>query len=166
MAEAPEQSLAFSEGQIMERIDDAGEKARVGPLDPDFLLILLLVAIPFDIVFAVLEIVALFTAELPKLISIPLNIIPFIIICGWSVWRTGQMIKRREEQKKSLEKAITKQSAALQKQLTGQMAKKGARVMVRRVLIRGAIAFLGGVVPIVALIPFWTITVILTLKEK
>lgn len=162
--ENPEENL--NNRQITQRIEDAGEKAKVSPLDPDFLLILLLIALPFDVLSAILEIINMPTLQISKVISFLINMIPFVIICGWSIWRTGQMVKAREEQKKSLEKAISKQSANIQKQLARQMTKTGIKAVTRRLVIRGAIAFLGSSIHFIAFIPFWTITIILTLKEK
>lgn len=163
-ADLPEEKIDL-QGMI-QKMELAAEKAKVSPFDPDFLIILLLVAVPFDIILAILEIIGLFAFQIPKIISIPLNLIPFIIICAWSVWRVGEIIRTREEQKKTLQKAVAKQSAALQKKLATQIAKVGTKSAVRKVLLRGAIAILGGILPIVALIPFWTITTILILREK
>ncbi len=152
--------------QITARIEDAGEKAKVHPLDPDFLIMLFAVALPFDIIFAIFELIGLLTGEIPKIIAIPLNFIAFGVISGWSIWRTGKISKSREEQKRAFEKTILKKGTALEKQLAKSLARRGLRIAVRRILIRGVVAVIGGILPLIAFIPFWSISVILVLREK
>jgi len=170
-----EEELTISEQEIREveeMVERAGASARISPLDPDFILVLFGAAIPFDIIFGILELLGLLSAWVPispvtlKIISIILNILAFTIICGWAIWRSQKIIKTREAQKKALQETLAKRGMALEKQLTKALAKRGMKALVRRVLIRGLVAVIGGILPLVAFIPFWTITVILTLREK
>jgi len=43
---------------------------------------------------------------------------------------------------------------------------KGMKGPLRRTLVRAGIALLGELAPFVGIVPFWSISVILTLKEK
>lgn len=146
--------------QILKEIEDAGIKARVHPLDPDFLAFALPLAIIFDLLDIIFELTSVFV--LPKAVGVALDVFTGLIIGGWIYYRTGKIIKSREEQKKALQRAITKRGAALQQQLTKGVIKSP----VRRALTRAGIAFLGEIIPLVGLIPFWTISVISTLREK
>ena len=160
MAEAVEQYLTDEE--IIGRIEDAGEKARVSPFDPDFLCF----ALPFAIVFDALDIILELTSfiAVPKLIGIAFDVFVFFVLCypGWIYWRTGKIVKSREEQKQALQKKMAEKSTKLQQQLARRVTKSA----LRRTLVRGSIVLLGELIPFVGLIPFWTIAVISTLKEK
>jgi len=153
-----EQSL--NEEQIAERVDDAGEKARVGPFDPDFLCFALPFAIIVDAIDIVLELTSIIV--IPKLLGIAMDAFTFAIIGGWIYWRTNRIIKSREEQKMALEKQMVQKTAQMQQQL----AKGVAKSPFRKTLTKMGSTLIGELIPFVGLVPFWTISVILTLREK
>jgi ABC-type transport system involved in cytochrome bd biosynthesis fused ATPase/permease subunit len=157
MAETVQQYI--SDEEVLGRIEDAGEKARVSPLDPDFLCFALPVAMIFDAIDIVLELTSILVV--PKLVGMAMDVFTFAVIGGWIFYRTGKIIKSREEQKKALLKRIGKQRMGLKKQLA-----KGLKSPLRRTLARAGIALLGELAPLVGLVPFWSISVILTLREK
>jgi ABC-type transport system involved in cytochrome bd biosynthesis fused ATPase/permease subunit len=141
-------------------IEDAGEKTRVSPLDPDFLLFALPFAMIVDAIDIVLELASFLV--IPKLIGIGMDIFTFSVIGGWIYFRTNKIIKRRKEQKEALQKQMTQKAGKMEQQLM-----KGAvKGPLRKTLVRAGVAMLGELIPFVGLIPFWTISVILTLKEK
>ena len=141
-------------------IEDAGKKTRVSPLDPDFLLFALPFAMIVDAIDIVLELASFLV--IPKLIGIGMDIFTFSVIGGWIYFRTNKIIKRRKEQKEALQKQMTQKAGKMEQQLM-----KGAvKGPLRKTLVRAGVAMLGELIPFVGLIPFWTISVILTLKEK
>ena len=151
---------AAAELSAEQSIEDAGEKARVSPLDPNFLIFALPFALLVDAIDIILELTSILI--IPKLIGIAIDVVVFAIIGGWIYWRTRRIIKSREKQKQSLQKKMAEKSAKMQQQL----AKGAVKGPLRKTLIRGGIALLGELIPFVGIIPFWTISVILTLKEE
>ena len=141
-------------------IEDAGEKARVSPFDPDFLLFALPLAVIFDAIDIILEITGIFV--IPKLIGMAMDIFTFAVIGGWIYFRTNKIIKSREEQKMALQKQMTQKAGKMQQQL----AKGAVKGPLRKTLVRTGIVLLGELIPFVGLFPFWTFSVIMTLKEK
>ena len=141
-------------------VEDAGEKARVSPFDPDFLLF----ALPFAVFLDALDIVLELTSILvvPKLIGWAMDAFTFAIIGGWIFYRTGKIIKSRQKQQEALQKKMGTQAAKMQQQVI-KGAMKGP---LRKTLVRAGAALLGELIPFVGLVPFWTISVILTLKEE
>ena len=141
-------------------VEDAGEKARVSPFDPDFLLF----ALPFAVFLDALDIVLELTSILvvPKLIGWAMDAFTFAIIGGWIFYRTGKIIKSRQKQQEALQKKMGKQAAKMQQQVI-KGAMKGP---LRKTLVRAGAALLGELIPFVGLVPFWTISVILTLREE
>jgi len=167
MDETAEQSPELNEEQIAERVDDAGEKARVGPFDPDFLCFALPFAIIVDAIDIVLELTSIIV--IPKLLGIAMDAFTFAIIGGWIYWRTGRIIKSREEQKKALQKQMTQKVTQMQQQLAKEATKgatKAAKGPARKTLTRVGATLIGELIPFVGLVPFWTISVILTLREE
>jgi len=158
MAEATVEN--FNEASIDSLANEAAEKVRVNPLDPDFLCFALPFAIIVDAIDIILELTSIFI--LPKAVGIVMDIITFAIIGGWIYWRTGRISKSREEQKKALQKQITQKAGKMQQQL----AKGTVKGPLRKTLTRTGITLLGELIPFVGLVPFWTISVILTLREK
>ena len=145
---------------VEQSIEDAGEKARVSPLDPDFLLFALPFAILVDAVDIILELTSVLV--IPKLIGWAIDAFVFVVIGGWIFYRTGKIIKSRQKQQEVLQKKMGQQAAKMQRQLV-----KGAvKGPLRKTLTRAGVTLLGELIPFVGLIPFWTISVILTLKEK
>ena len=133
---------------------------RVSPLDPDFLLFALPFAILVDAIDIILELTSIFV--LPKAIGIAMDIITFTIIGGWIYWRIGRISKSREEQKRAFQKQLAQKSTQMQQQL----AKGITKGPLRKTFIRVGATLLGELIPFVGLLPFWTISVILTLREK
>jgi hypothetical protein len=158
MAEITKQYL--SERDTIGRIEDAGEKARVSPLDPDFLLFALPFALLVDIIDIILELTSILV--IPKLIGWAMDAFTFVIIGGWIFYRTGKIIKSRQKQQEALQKKMGQQATKMQQQL----AKAVAKGPLRKTLVRAGATLIGELIPFVGLVPFWTISVILTLKEK
>lgn len=159
MEEVAEEVLSGQE--IIESINEAGEKQKISPFDPDFILILLF-AIFVDIIDAILALFVfldLFTISWG--VSIIIDLFIFVIIGNWIYWRVGRIIKSKREQQETLKKAIAKRGESLEKQLA-----RGIKSPFRRTLTRGGLAFLGEIAWLIGLIPFWTISVVLTLREK
>lgn len=140
--------------------EDAGEKAKVSPFDPDFLLFALPFAILVDAVDIVLELTSILV--IPKLIGWAMDAFTFAVIGGWIFYRTGKIIKSRQKQQEALQKKMGTQAAKMQQQL----AKGAVKGPLRKTLVRAGAAMLGELIPFVGLVPFWTISVILTLKEE
>ena len=141
-------------------VEDAGEKAKVSPFDPDFLLFALPFAVFLDAVDIVLELTSILVV--PKLIGWAMDVFTFAVIGGWIFYRTGKIIKSRQKQQEALQKKMGKQAAKMQQQVI-KGAMKGP---LRKTLVRAGAALLGELIPFVGLVPFWTISVILTLREE
>lgn len=179
-----------SEEDVEMEIETAGSDVGVSPLDPDFLLFALPFAFAVDVLDIILEIAGAFVV-IPKIIGIVIDAITFFILIypGWMYWRLGKIEKSKRERQENLQKTVQKgiqQLSKLQKtgkvspqvfdrymRLYGQQmgkiqraAAKAARKPATRALIRGGLIFLGELIIIVGLIPFWTIGVILTLRER
>ncbi len=175
-----------NEKEIESQIEEAGAKERVGPMDPDFLIILFF-AVIVDAIDIVLELTSFLV--IPKLIGIVIDAIVFLIIGGWMYWRT----KKISESKKAALSGITKSLQSQVKKLerlrkigkvdqkvfdryvrryTKQMGKMGtslakaARSPFGRTIIKSSLACLGEIIVIIGLIPFWTISVVLMLREE
>ena len=155
----PDGEVVLSNEEIARQIAAAGEKQRVSPLDPDFLIFILPFALVMDLTDIVLELTSFLV--LPKIIGVGMDIITFAVIGGWIFWRVGRIVKSKKEQQKALEKAIAKRGTAFEKQLA-----KGLKSPLRRAGLRAGIAVLGEIALFVGLLPFWTISVVLTLREK
>lgn len=155
----PNGEVVLSDEQISDKIEGAGAQKRVNPLDPDFLLISFF-AITVDSLDLILDpLIVLLGA--PKLIGAGLDVFTFVIIGGWIYWRVGKIAKSKEARQKALQKTIAKKGATLKKQLA-----KGIKSPLKKTLTRAGIAVIGEIAPFIGLIPFWTISVILTLREK
>jgi len=140
--------------------EDAGEKAKVSPFDPDFLLFALPFAILVDAIDIVLELTSILV--IPKLVGWAMDAFTFAMIGGWIFYRTGKIIKSRQKQQEALQKKMGAQAAKMQQQL----AKGALKGPLRKTLVRAGAALLGELIPFVGLVPFWTISVILTLREE
>ena len=183
------EEFSDNEEKIAIKIEVAGTEAGISPLDPDFLLFALPFAFINDLILAVLEILMLFTKGATKIIAIVVNIIVLIILGSWMHWRLKRIEKNKKDYADSLKKAALfgiKKLSKLQKigdvspkvferyiRLYGkQMGKigrataKAATKPLTKALIRGGLSALGGFIVILGLIPFWTIMVILSLREK
>lgn len=178
-----------SEDEIEVEITTAGADAGVSPLDFDFLLF----ALPFAFIVDILDIVLEITGfvVIPKIVGIIIDVVVSLILVfpGWMYWRTGKIEKSKRERQKSLQEGVQKgirQLSKLQKtgkvsdkvfnrymRLYGQQmgrigraAAKATRKPATKALAKGGLLLLGEIVWILGIIPFWTIGVILTLREK
>jgi len=108
--------------QALERQEQQNvERSRVHPLDPDFLIFALPLALLFDAIDIILEATAFLVV--PKLLGMLFDVFTFALIGGWVYWRTGKIEKAKQGQ--------------------GQVSKKVQRVFVR-VLRRVGLVFLAG----------------------
>lgn len=137
----------------------AGGNNRVSPLDPDFLLITFF-AIALDGLDIVTEIFSI--ALYPKAVGIVLDVFTFFIIGGWIYARTKKIAQSKKQQVES----ITKQLEGRVSQMQKQLAKSAAKNPATKTLLREGITLLGEIIPFLGLLPFWTISVILVLREK
>ncbi len=110
----------------------------VSALDPDFLFMAFLA-----IVIDVLD----FLLEFGTIVSLILG--AFFI--AWMMWKTGQSISAQQLQKQHLDK---------------QAEQRAAKAAVRRALRRGILIFIAELIPLVNLIPFWTIFVFSALRAQ
>ncbi len=178
-----------SDENIRNQIEEAGDKERVFPLDPDFIIALFfaLAVDAIDIAFVILGLLDVYT--LSELLSIGFDIAVLIPITAWMEFRTGKIAQSKRDQVKAIQKNIQQMARRMgtfqkagkvpnevferyMRRYSKQMGRMGkttaraARAPVGRTLLKSGIAFLGEILPIVGVIPFWTITVILTLREK
>lgn len=149
---APEQDSAQEQ--------EAVEKSRVHPLDPDFLVFAMPFAMLVDAIDIILELTSVFI--IPKLIGIVIDIFVFVVISWWMYTRVKRIAQTRDQMKKGAAQKLQKAQQKMQQ----QVAKAAQRGPLRRVLTRGAVVLLGELIPFVGILPFWTIAVFLTLREK
>lgn len=155
MAEA----ISDESGQ-MEQAGEIEEKNIVSAFDPDFLLFALPFAFTFDALDVVLEIFS--EIVIPKLIGIGIDAFVFIVLALWIYKRTKRELMRREEQKQALQQKMRAGAKKLDQQLAKGVAKRASR----KALTKAAVVLIGELIPFVGIIPFWTISVISTLREK
>lgn len=151
--EAPEEQSGAEEQEAVER-------SRVHPLDPDFLLILFAFALPFDALDIILEITGVFV--IPKLIGMVIDAFVFIVISWWMYSRTKRIAQTRDQMKKG----AAEKMRGYQRQAQQQALRSAGRGPLRRVLFRSLAVLIGELIPFVGLLPFWSITVFSTLREK
>jgi len=138
-------SAARAEGQ--EETVEGEETESMGALDPGFVLMSF-----FAIFVDVLDIFKDGLAELlgiSEIVGIILDAITYLIIAGWIYARTKKVINSKKQQAEQL----------------GKQAKSFGNIFKKAFGKRGLI-FILEAIPIVGLIPFWTITVFDVLKEK
>jgi len=164
--------------------DEAPARAQavpgITPFDIDWI-IMLAFAMLADLVTAVivvLGIIDLFTISTGINIAIDVNV--FVIIGGWAWWRTSEMGKSKRQQQEATVKKMEGQVQKLQKigqkegvQAAEQGLKAAQKVMaslMRKAFVKSLARFgailLGTLIPLVGLIPFWTISVFSMLWEK
>ncbi len=165
-------------------------ESKISALDPDFLLMLVLVAVPFDILLAILAIFDPFFG-ISWAIGIIVSLFPLTIIGVWDYSRSSssarieadakskydtvmakiQKMKSEKAAKESAaqagRKAAEKAGAQAGKQATKQVAKSSVRrVFLGGFLKRSLIAFIGTNIPfIIGMIPWYTIWVVSTAKR-
>ena len=151
----------LSNKEIITQVEGAGTSQRVSPLAPDFILILFF-AIFVDSIDILLLVLKIFTAfTIGQGVSMAMDVTIFVIIGGWIFWRVGRISKSKRARQQALAKTIKKKQADLTKQLA-----KGIKSPAKKMFTRGGIALLGEFIPLIGLVPFWTIAVVLTLREK
>lgn len=175
-----------SEDEIEMEINVVGAGAGISPLDPDFLLFALPFAFIVDAIDILLKILGFLVV--PEIISAVIDLLVLLILGGWMYRRLRKIEESKkayqEQLRESVQKGV-KQLSRLQKtgevpqkvfdkymRLYGkQMGKIGrataraARKPLTRTLIRGGLTFLGEIAFIIGLMPFWTIMVLLSLRE-
>lgn len=111
---------------------------QVSPLDPDFLLMIFLALVTDILDFAL---------ELGTIVSLIIG--GFFV--AWMTWRTGQSMSAQELQRKHAAK---------------QEERQAAKIAARRVLRRGILMFVAELIPLLNLIPFWSIFVFSALRAQ
>lgn len=166
----------------------------VFPLDPDWILMLLF-AILVDIIDVFIIILGFLDIwSISSWISLAIDIGVAAVIGGWMFWRIGEMVKSKKQRQEALVKKLETQAgrlkklgkksptveralAAAEKQLAKfarPMAKVLGKVGVKAgISVAGetglgltAIPVAGFIGQLVGLIPFWTISVFLMLRER
>lgn len=152
---------------------------RVYFTDPDFLLIFFF-ALFIDILDIIIEILSLFFV-VPKIIGIIIDIIAAAIIIPWMISKGKEI----EQSKRARQGALKRQLEGLATQLkslkaggrfTGALAGKFANLeklaagaiksRTGGTILKGVLAFIGEIIILLGLIPWWTISVLSILKEK
>jgi len=109
-------------------------------LDPDVLIFALPLALLIDILDVVLA------------IGVIVNLIVGIPLMLWMVWKTGELVNAKEQTQNIRQSQRQKQAAR--------------KVATRRAFRRGALYFIGGLIPIVSIFVLWTLAVINTVRGK
>jgi hypothetical protein len=152
------------------------EGTRISFLSPDFILILTF-ALLVDALDLPLFIIKLLTGYVPgHLISMIADAVTFLVITFWMTIRMSGLNKAKEEQADSLIRlGESYKKRTIAKQRLAGMSKKAVRRATRRAFSKSALRTavkrgLAGMtlefIPLVCLLPFWTITVLLTLRKK
>jgi len=151
----------LTEREIMQSVERAGAEERISPFDPDFVLMIVfaLIVDVLDALILVLQIITVFT--IGEVVSVVFDLFILGVVGLWIYWRTGKIAESKRQRVTALKKTAEKRVTGMQRQLT-----RGIQSPLRRVFVRGGIAFLGEIIPFLGLIPFWTIAVILTIREK
>lgn len=169
-----EQEEETPEGQGNTGEQEAVEKSKVHPLDIDFLVF----AMPFAMMVDALDIILEITSILiiPKLIGIIIDVFVFIVISWWMYKRVKKIAeakKQARERTEQIKQQVMSKVQGFQQQassklqgLKQQALKAAERGPLRRVLTRGAVVLLGEIIPFLGILPFWTIAVFSTLREK
>jgi ABC-type multidrug transport system fused ATPase/permease subunit len=181
-----DRSAPLGEEEIDRQIEADSAGDRVGIMDPDFIMILV-----FAVFVDFLDIITELTSFLliPKLIGIVIDIFVLAVIGGWMQKRN----RRLDDSKKAAQAAI---AGNIQKQIKnlerlkkigridqkvferytrrygqkmgkiGTSLVKASRTPTGKTMIKSSLAFLGEILPLIGLMPFWTISVLLMLREK
>lgn len=141
------------------------EMSRVHFLDPDFLVFAMPFAVLIDLVDIILELTSF--VVIPKLLGMVADVVTFAIIGGWMYWRTGRMADAKKQQQEQMGKKLAEKASQLSKKAKKQVAQKVvAKQASKKVFARMGLVLIGELIPFVGLIPFWTISVISTLRKK
>lgn len=140
---------------------------RVNPLDPDFLIIILPFAVIVDAVDIVLEVTSFLVV--PKLVGIIMDLITWVVIGSWMYLRVGRAPQQRQGVTPlppgAPGGAAVGPGGAAQSAAQGG-AQQAASRGIGKILKRTGFVFLGEAIPFVGIMPFWTITVLSTLREQ
>jgi hypothetical protein len=138
------------------------ESARVGILDADFVLIF-----PLAVILDVLSYILLgFDGGV---IAAVVNLILGWIIMLWMIWRGKKLGEAKQEMQERMGSIRERKGYRFgtRKRAAQRAATRGVDKRVsNRILKRAIIMFVGTSIPIVNLIPFWTIGMIMMLREK
>ena len=137
------------------------ERSRVHPMDPDFLLLAFPLALLLDLLSYV------FMGLDAGIVAAVINIVLGGLLVLWMVLR-GMRLDQAKQPYKQAVKTARMGKAGLQPRRAAaqQMARAGGRRVSSKLLRRALIMYVGNSIPILNFIPFWTIGVILTLREK
>lgn len=137
MAEAAATASNREASQTQEEIPPTEEGAEtVSVLDPTFLAF----ALPFALIIDVLDFFFEFGIVVSLIVGAPLIL--------WMVWKAG------------------KSSVGTQEIKQRQASRQAARAAARRALRRGILIFIAELIPLLNLIPFWTVAILLTLRVR
>ena len=141
------------------------ESKRIEATDIDFIVILIF-AIIVDSVDSILTILQFITAfTIGEALSLGLDNLATFIITLWMLYRLREMARSKQQIVQQLQQRMGEKAKMMQKELK-QIEQKATRAPLRRVLLRVVAGFILELIPLVGLIPWWTITVVLTLREK
>jgi len=95
------------------------------------------------------------------------------VISIWTYWRLNRIAESKRRKVKNLERRARQLSRTTSKATAKQLQKTGAKIgtkIATRLLLKiegkGVLAAIGSSVPVFGVIPFWSISVLFTLKEK
>jgi len=142
------------------------DSAKVFFLDPDFIL-LFTIAVLTDALDILLH-----PTGAGLFITIPIDIAVFFLMMVWGLFRGQRVENAKEEARTLLEQYINAaQSKSVKRARRLRLAsriirtKVGTRIFIR-VLIRVSLAAVVSFIPFLGMIPWWTILIILALREK
>ncbi len=177
----PEQALP---AEYIPETEETEPAMMVSPLDPDWILMLFF-AIFVDLVDFIIILLGLLDIwTITSAVSWAIDGAVLAFIGGWMFWRIGQMVKSKKQRQEALIKKFEKQRANLKKlgkssktiDKALSQAQKGLAKLAkpfRKVLTKAGLTFLAEtglfmwvVGLIIGLIPFWTISVFLMLRER
>jgi len=138
--------------QLQRQQEQELERSKVHALDPDFLFVLFVIAIPVDALDIILELTSFLI--IPKLLGLIIDAGTILILGGWMYWRVGKIIKTKKRQQQANVKALRGASQAV---LRGPL---------RKIIVRLGLVALIEAIPIVGILFAWTAVVVLTLREK
>jgi len=151
---------------VNRKIDETLDSAKVFFLDPDFIF-LFMIAVVTDAMDIFLHPTGFGLA-----ITIPIDILVFFIMLAWSFARGTRVENAKEEARALLEQYIdaaegkaVKRAKRLRLATRIARTKRGKRILIR-VLRRVGLAAVASLVPFLGMIPWWTILMILALRER
>jgi len=153
--------------------------AKVSPFDIDFLFMFFLAVFNdlSDIILFIIGLIGGPTIVIPVWCEVSKKILDYITTVFIGLWmfkKTGQMVKSKRQQMSALQQKVGKTSSAMQQQLQKQLSKIGtktfgkiaSRLGIDYVLEAGVIPFIPEPISaLTGLLPCWTITIIMMLRE-